>query len=198
MQLSKFSSPLICIRKKDGRLRIVHSFQNLNRKKVDEKYETHDPNELLNRVAGSLLITKIDITRAYFQIPIAPESEHLTAFNSPFGKYCYKVTAMGLRCAASSCQRLVDMILRNMHRYAGSLQDDIIIFSKDFDSHMGHVKSVLQRLREAGVTANPKKCSIACDDLILLGHRVKQGQIFPSDEKIQIVKNWPMPQTKRQ
>jgi len=65
--------------------------------------------------------------------------------------------AMGLKNAPATCQKLMNKILRGLYRNAGSLLDDIVIFSTEFEQHLNHVEQVLKRLRDAGLTANPKK-----------------------------------------
>ena len=91
-----------------------------------------------------------------------------------------------------------NILLRGAHRYAGSLLDDILVFSKDYDSHLTHVQDVLERLRNAGLTANPKKCHFASNNIRILGHEVTDGLIYPTDEKVEVIKSWPIPQTKKQ
>ena len=114
-------------------------------------------NELLSRVAGAKFPTKIDLKSSFFQINLSPESQKYTSFQTPIGTFSYCVMAMGLKCASATCQRMIDILLRGAHRYAGSLLDDILVFSKDYDSHLTHVQDVLERLRNARLTANPKK-----------------------------------------
>jgi len=77
----------------------------------------------------------------------------------------------------------------------GTLIDDILILSKQFDLHLGHVREVLNRLREAGLTVNTRKCTFASNNIKIFGHSVHDGSISPDDEKIEVVANWPVPKT---
>jgi len=104
----------------------------------------------------------------------------------------------GLKAAPSTCQRLMDFVLRGTHKYAGTLTDDTMVFSKTFEEHLVHVTDMLQKLRMAGLTANNKKCSIASNSTKILGHLVKDGLIYPNDEKMEVIRNWPTPKTKKQ
>ena len=62
------------------------------------------------------------------------------------------------------------MIFRCLHRFAGNIIDDIVIFSIHFDDHLNHVRQVLERLRDAGLTADTNNCQFAENKLLVLGH----------------------------
>ena len=91
------------------------------------------------------------------------DSQQYTGFETPFGKFSYICMPMGLKTASSTCQKLIDRVLCGTHKYAGTLLDDMLVFDKDFTNHLNHIRDVLQRLRDAGLTANVKKCSFACN-----------------------------------
>lgn len=52
------------------------------------------------------------------------------------------------------------MVTINCHFYARVYIDDVCIFSNVFDDHLLHVESVLSKLKDAGLTVKPKKCSL--------------------------------------
>src|SRR3989442_6022976 len=71
--------------------------------------------------------------------------------------------------------------------------DDLMIFSKDFDTHIIALKEVFERLRKAGLKLHPNKCKFACPEINFLGHKIN-GQVIKVDEKkVKVVKNWPVP-----
>jgi len=76
--------------------------------------------------------------------------------------------------------------------------DDIITFSKTFEEHLEHIKTVLDRIRKACLTLNAKKCHVATNKIRLFGFEICNGIVTPDDEKIRAVKNWPVPNTRRQ
>ena len=195
---AKWNSPLIIIKKPDGRIRLVNNFIRLNAKTINEQYTMSRPEELVNRVAGSKYISRIDLRSAYWQCLLSPESQKYTAFETPFGKYSYCRMAMGLKCSSATCQRLIDRVLKGAHRYACSLIDDILIHSMDFDTHVRHVTDVLNRLRAAGLTANESKCIFATNSITIFGHEVIDGRIYPDKQKTATVAAWPIPKTKSQ
>ncbi|GBG63470.1 hypothetical protein CBR_g38088 [Chara braunii] len=73
--------------------------------------------------------------------------------------------------------------------------DDILIFSKTLQEHQGHLKQVLEKLREANFKINPKKCEWAKTQVLYLGHVLDGDGIKPEDSKIAAIRDWPTPRT---
>jgi len=193
---SRYNSPMIVIEKPTGGIRIVNNFIKLNSKTVTEPYLMTNMNQLLARAAGCRYITRIDLSLAYFQVILNPNSRKYTAFQTEIGGLRYKRIAMGLKNAPATCQKLMNKILRGLYRYAGSLLDDIVIFSTEFEQHLNHVEQVLKRLRDAGLTANPKKCIFASNELRLLGRHLKDCKVYPDPTKVQVMTEYPVLTTK--
>ena len=193
-----YNSPLIVVRKPDGGVRLVNNFIQLNKITVDEKYPMPNASELLSRVAGAKYLSRIDLNRFFFQIPLEQNSRRYTGFQTPFGSFRYLTLPMGLRTSSATAQRLIDRVLRGAHRYAASLMDDLMVFDTNWDSHLMHVKDILDRLRSAGLTANCKKTILASNKVKILGHVVEDGCIYPDDEKVRVVQNWKVPSNKKQ
>jgi len=151
---TNWNSPLIIVRKRGGGIHLVNNFISLNKKTVDEQYLMNDPDKLLSRVAGGKYLTRLDLHKAFFQINLSKRSQKYGSFHTPFGVFSYRRMAMGLKCASFTAQELLDRILRDTHCFTGTLIDDILSFSKDFDLHLTQVREVLDRLIQAGLTAN--------------------------------------------
>ena len=81
--------------------------------------------------------------------------------------------------------------------YAAAYLDDLVVFSRSWTEHLQHLRSVLQRLREAGLTAKPSKCQIGMRHCIYLGYRVGNGEIQPEASKIDAVSKFPQPISKK-
>ena len=193
-----WNNPLIVVKKPTGDVRIVHNFIPLNAKTINKPYPMQDVKSIVNRVANAKLLTKIDLNRSFFQIPLNPKSQPYTGFCTPWGYYSYKVLPMGLKCASFSCQKLLEKVIRGAHDHACVLVDDLTVFSKDFESHLKHVRDILVRLRKANLTANVRKCLFATNEMTLFGFHVRDGQITPDQDKIKAVADWKRPQNKKE
>ena len=102
----------------------------------------------------------------------------------------------GLHGAPATFQRIMDRILQGTEEFAAALMDDIIIFSETWDEHLEHVREVLERLRKAGITTRPSKCSLGMDEVVYLGYVVGGGKVKPTESKVEAVKEFPRPKTK--
>ena len=131
---SKYNSPLICIRKPNGKLRLVNNFIKLNEKTVKDHYDMKNANEIIYRVAGASYISVIDLVKFFYQIELPPECRHYTAFYTPFGTFHYNVLAQGLCGAPNVAQKLIDRVMRGSHRHCAGLMDDLIVYSTTWEN----------------------------------------------------------------
>ena len=129
---------------------------------------------------------------------MSPESRSCTGFYTEWGTFSYKRLPQGLSTSATTAQRLIDRILRGANKWAGALLDDILIYNATWNEHLNHIRDVLQRSRAAGLTANIQKCTFASNDMEVLGHRVCDGKLMPSNEKVKAITEWKRPKNKTQ
>jgi len=131
-------------------------------------------------------------------VPVAEEDQYKTAFTTPFGLYQFRVMPFGLCGAPATFQRLMDSVIRGLSEFSAAYLDDLVIFSKTWEDHLRHIELVLRRLCDAGLTAKPGKCQFGMTKCTYLGHVVGSGCITPEESKVQAVKDFPKPTTKRQ
>jgi hypothetical protein len=149
-------------------------------------------------VAKSKFITKIDISKAYWQCELDPASIPISAFVTPFGLYEYLVMPFGLGGAASCFQRLVQKLLKGFQAFSGAYQDDIIIHSDTWSDHLKHLKQVFDRIKLSGLTIKKAKCEFANASVTYLGHVVGNNMIAPVTAKVDAILNFPNPTDKKQ
>ena len=104
---------------------------------------------------------------------------------------------LGLKNASSVFQRLMNAIVADLTEYAAVYINDLIIFSETFEDHIQHLRTVLQRLQERGLTLKPGRCFLTGNSCCFLGHVVGEGQIRPLEAKVKVVANSPLPLKKR-
>ena len=126
------------------------------------------------------------------------ESKEKTAFVTPYGLFQFRVMPFGLSGAPSTFQRLMDRIVRGAEHFTGAYLDDLVIFSKTWKDHLQHLRDIFTRLREANLTAKPKKCQFGMARCTYLGHVVGGGEVRPETSKIEAIESFPTPTTKKE
>ena len=140
----------------------------------------------------------MDLNRGYWQVPMAEEAKAKTAFVTPFGLFQFNVMPFGLQGAPATFQRLRDRVIQGLQNYTAAYLDDLIIFSTCWTDHLKHLAAVLQRLKEAGLTVKPTKCQLGMKECVYLGHIVGSGNVKPDPGKIEAVRQFSTPRTKKQ
>ncbi len=195
---SDWCSPVVLVPKKDGSLRFCVDFRYLNSVSRFDSYPTPRIDELVDRLGKAKWITTIDLCKGYWQVPLSVQSKELTAFRTPWGLFQFSVMPFGLHGAPATFQRLMDWVLSGLGDYVAAYLDDIIIYSSSWEQHLQHLKNVLQRIQEAGLSINSSKCAIAKKETEYLGYVVGNGVIRPQIQKIETIQNCPLPHTKTQ
>jgi hypothetical protein len=154
---SLWASPLLLVPKRDGSFRPCGDYRRLNHVTIPDRYPLPFLHDFTSNPAGKVIFTKLDLVRAYNQIPIAAEDVHKTAVTTPFGLFEFPVMCFGLRNAAQTFQRLVNSILAGLD-FVFAYVDDVLIASASSEQHVDHVRAVLGRFEEFGIAINPAKC----------------------------------------
>ena len=194
---SPYASPIVMVKKKDGSNRVCVDFRKLNKiTEVDPEPMT-TAEDLFRMLSGKKFLLKIDLTKGYWQIPVAPEDVHKTAFVTPDGQYEFTRMPFGMVNSGATLVRGVRKNLDGMPG-VGSYIDDIVIYSDSWEDHIRTLKELFGRLRKARITARPTKCLLGASRMEFLGHQVGGDVITPSRDNLEKVRNTPRPTTKKQ
>lgn len=194
---SAWTSPVIPVKKKDGGIRLCVDYRRLNAVTQDDKYQMPRVDEQVEQLGNAKFISTIDLTKGYYQVPLAPEDRSKSAFVTPMGKFEFTRMPFGLKGAPTTFQRLMDKVLSPCHQYASSFIDDIVIRSATWQEHLKHIKEVFSRLRAANLKAKPKKCFLGMFECDHLGHTVGRNMVRPHDLKVEAIRSFKRPRTKK-
>uniref|UniRef100_A0A8C1TWC8 ribonuclease H n=1 Tax=Cyprinus carpio TaxID=7962 RepID=A0A8C1TWC8_CYPCA len=195
---SEWSNPIVLVPKKDGSLRFCLDFRKLNSVSKFDPYPMPRVDEVVESLGRAKYLTTLDLCKGYWQVPLSLESKEVTAFKTPFGHFQFCVLPFGLHGAPATFQRMMDQILRGTEKFAAAYLDDIIIYSQTWQEHMCHLKDVLLRIKNAGLTIRPDKCTLARTETQYLGYVLGHGVIRPQVGKVEAIKNAERPVTKKQ
>jgi hypothetical protein len=191
---SDSSSPVLFVKKPGGGLRVCVDYRALNEITVKDRYPLPLTKESLNQLKGMKWFSKIDIISAFNNLRIKEGQEHLTAFRTRFGLYESLVMPFGLTGAPATFQRFMNDNLKDyLDIFCTAYLDDILIYSKTRKEHVQHVCLVLDRLKEAGLYANLRKCEFFVSEVKFLGLIVGSEGIRMDPEKIKTITEWKSP-----
>ncbi len=191
---SPAGAPILFVKKKDGSLRLCVDYHGLNNITIKNRYALPLISELLDRVHGTKFYTKLDLRGAYNLVRIAKGEEWKTAFRTRYGHYEYQVMPFGLTNAPASFQALVNDVLRPyLDDFVVVYLDDILVYSKDLESHIEHVKKVLRRLQDAQLFVKLEKCQFHVQEVEFLGYILSNEGISMDPKKVEAITSWPIP-----
>jgi len=191
---SEWCSPIVLVQKPDDSIRFCNDFRQLNAISKFDAYPMPRVDEMIERIGKARFITTLDLTKGYWQVALAPEAQEKTAVATPEGLFQYKRLQFGLHGAPPTYQRLMDRVLRPHRDYAAAYLDDIVIHGEEWGTHLRRVDAVLHALR----TVNPKKCRFCLRHADYLGYTIGGGCVKPQVGKIEAIRDWPRPRTKKQ
>lgn len=192
---SSWSSPALLVAKRDGSMRFCVDYRKLNEVTVPDCHPLPRIDDTLSALGGAQWFSTLDLKSGYHQIMIRESDRPLTAFSIPgSGLWQWRVLPFGLINAPSVFERLMERLMAGLTFISLLIYlDDIIVYSKTFESHLENLREVFQRLREANLKLNPKKCCLFRTEVSFLGHRVSADGIATDPAKIQAIQDWPRP-----
>ncbi len=153
--------------------------------------------EMFESIGTASVSSTLDLSKDYWQIPMAADSREKTAFATPFGLYEFELMPFGLHNEAVTFQRTINHVLRGCQKFARSYLDDVVVYSHSWSEHLQHLQEVFERLQQAALTVKLKKCWFGQDHTHYLGHVICGGEVQPDTEKVQAVRDYPEPRTKK-
>nr|KAG5700543.1 hypothetical protein BaRGS_025255 [Batillaria attramentaria] len=184
---------MVPVLKKNGTVRICTDYKQLNKAVKRERYQIPTLEDILHKLKGSCIFSKLDATSGFFQLPLDEESSKLTTFISPFGRYVYKRLPQGITSAPEIFQKTVEKVLRDEANTVCYF-DDILVFSSSKAEHEKHLGTTTQKLRDAGFKLNRDKCTFEKEEVEFLGYLISGEGIRIDPSKVQAITDMPDPE----
>ena len=173
---SAYSSPIVCVRKKDQSLRLCIDYRMLNKKIIPDKQPIPRIQEIFDGLEGQEWFSTLDMAKAYHQGYVGEEFRKYTAFSTPWGIYEWIRIPMGISNAPPVFQRYINQTLAGLRdRICVAYLDDILIYGSTFEQHVENLRMVLQRLKAKGIKLRADKCHFFQKEVRYLGRLISKN-----------------------
>ncbi|EYC28494.1 hypothetical protein Y032_0007g3255 [Ancylostoma ceylanicum] len=194
---SSWSSPIVLVQKKDGSLRLCVDYRKLNQVTRLDGHPLPTIDTILQNLKDKKYFSTLDLSSGYWQVKLAESAKEKSAFATTEGLYQFKVLPFGLASSPAEFQRLMMMVLGPLLGDEVSCYlDDIIVATASRERHIEVLSEVLERLRQACLKLNPKKCIFFEPKVEFLGHVLDKDGLHADPKKVSAIQDYPLPQSR--
>lgn len=185
---------MLLVKKKKGNIRLCMDYRQLNNVTIKNKHHLPRIYDLIDQLVGACIFSKIDLRSGYHRIRVKDEDIWKTAFRTRYVHYEYSVIPFSVSNASNV---FMEYINRIFHPYLNQLVvmfiDDIPVYSKSDEDHVGHLRTVLQMLKEKKMYDKLPKCEFWLEEVSFLIHVISSGSIIVDPAKVDAILQWEAP-----
>ena len=190
-----WTSNVVLVRKKNNTLRFCVDYRRLNEASQKNAY----PLPRIDACLDARWFSTFDLRSGYHQMLMDEESQDKATFVTREGTFRFRVMPFSLTGAPATFQSLMDVVMSGLKREVCMVYfNDIIVYSRDVDTHLDRLRAVFLRLQAAGLKLKPSKCRLFQIRVGFLGHVVSEKGIETDPEKIETVATSPVPECVQQ
>ena len=193
---SEWSSPVTLQPKPDGKIRFCIDFRKVNSLSKSDNYPLPRVDDSVDLIGAATFITKIDLVKGYWQVPLTERAKKVASFVVSGGLYQCQVMPYGLKNAPATFQRLMDRVVDGIPNCTVYI-DDVIIYDTSWESHVDNVEHLVRRLNEAGLVVNLAKCDFVKAEVQYLGYVVGHGKVRPPQAKVEAIREFAPPKSRK-
>ena len=195
VSFSKWAAPVVAVTKSDGSVRLCGDYKlTVNPVSLLDQYPLPRVEDLFAQLSGGKTFTKLDLSHAYHQLKLSPESRDLTTINTHKGLFRYKRLPFGVSSAPAIFQRTMETLLQGLNHVTVYI-DDILVTGTSYTDHLHNLQEVLKRLHKAGARLRKDKCSFMSAQVKYLGYVIDERGLHPNPERVKAIVEAPTPRS---
>ena len=191
-------APIVVVLKKDGEnLRLCVDLSKLNKYVKRERYQSMTPALAVADITESCarFFTSLDAVKGYHQCPLDEESQLLTTFITPFGRFKFLRAPFGVSSISEHYDRRMAEAFEGLGQFR-RIVDDTLIYDADETQHIEHVRQFLRRCEEKGISLCRDKFRFCQREIDFAGFRVTQGGYQINPEITKAITEFPTPSSR--
>lgn len=197
---SPYRAELVFVPKKNGSVRPCVDYRQVNKKMQFDAYPMPRIDEELNKFGGCKIFSEVDISKAYWHIPLDEESKKITAFRSPNGLEEFNRLPFGIKNAGAIFCRVVretvlEKLKENVAKRVANYIDEFLLGEVTFEEHIEQLDEFLGVLEESGWRLSLEKCEFCKTEVTWVGHRVGENGIRPTVDRVAAILNAKEPES---
>jgi hypothetical protein len=145
---SPWGAPVIFVPKKDGTERLCVDYRALNEVTVKNKYLLHRIYDLFVQLHGACVFSKVDLQSRYHQLKVRECDILKTTFISRYGIYEFTAMSFGLTNTPAYFMYMMNKVFMEYLDKFMMFINDILVYSRSEEEHKGHLRLILQKLRD--------------------------------------------------
>ena len=192
--ISPWGALMLFVRKKDGSIRMCIDYRQLNKVTIKNKYPIPRIGDLFYQVQGARYFSKIDLRSGYHQLRVRDSDIPKTSFKTRYSYYEFLVMSFRLTNAPAPFMYLMNELFKQyLDLFVIIFINDILIYSRSEEEHASHLRVILQTLKDRQLFSKFSKYEFWLQSVVLLGHIVSSEGIRVDSQKIETLKQWPIP-----
>lgn len=193
-KFSRWLNNIVPVRKSSGQYRICLDFRKLNEMSEKDYYPFPGLHSVLERLGPAKYFSVIDLSDAFWQVPLHRDSRDKTAFRTSKGLYQFKVMPFGLHGSPATLNRLMRLALgSDLEPWVSTYLDDVIIAARTLEEHFRLLQIVCDRLRNAGLTISITKSKFCQKKVKYVGYILCEEGVCVDADKIAPILNYERP-----
>ena len=193
---SEWASPCVLVSKTDGGVRMCTDFRKPNMVTRADCFPLARIDDIIDAIGDATYITKLDLLKGYYQVPLTERAKRISAFITPFGLFQYTVMPFGMRNAPPTFMRMMSSVIAGLNGVRAYL-DDLVVLSSTWDEHISSLRALFERLHDAHLTVNLVKSEFGHGKIVFLGHEIGGGMVAPLEAKVEAIHSIPIPESRK-